>query len=365
MVMKKSKVAFALVALAAVAMIILVVARVQPHENDVPVRIGYFHGGRTFLFYRAYTNEYFQNAGLNVTLITKNLNGESFDEVPMDYSDIQNKTYYGKASGTDLIVEGLLKGEFEAATIGESAFITAAGNGAPIVAVARLGHDTKEKPGHAIIFRTGVQINSSADIRGKTLATRRSSGGSGALLDEFLLSEGLDPEKDVRIIEGLDEDVSEEMLRNGNIDGGFWHILALRRQVEANRAYIYRRMDWVNPELSQALLVFRKDFVQEHPDKVQRIVTEYSRRIRYEEGLPLQERMIRPGKYEDRALEMEMDFMGMNLPQCDYPPLVNSTLIYEFRDLLYKHGIIDRKTDLDAYVDNSFAQKAYELLQAV
>jgi len=352
------------IALVIIVAVVTVAATIIFEEKNVPVRIGYFHGGRTFLFYRAYTNGYFEDAGLNVTLVTRNLNGESFNEVPMDYSDVQNKTYYGKASGTDLLVGGLLTGEFDAATVGESAFIMAASAGAPIVAVASLGHDTKEKPGHAIIFRTGVQINSSFDIRGKTLATRRSSGGSIALLDEFLLSEGLDPQKDVRIIENLDEDVSEEMLKNGSIDGGFWHLLSLRRQVEAGRAYVYRRMDWVNPELSQALLVFRKDFVQEHPDEVQSIVTEYSRRIRYEDSLPLQERMVRPGKDEDKALEMATDFLGMNLPQCDYPPLVNRTLVYEFRDLLYKYGIVDKKTGFDGNLDNSFAQKAYEQLRA-
>jgi ABC-type nitrate/sulfonate/bicarbonate transport system substrate-binding protein len=333
-------------------------------QNAGPVRIGYFHGGRTALFYRAYTNGYFENAKVNVTLVTKSLRGESFSEVPMDYSDVQDKPGFGKVTGTDLLVGGLIAGDFDAATVGESAFIMAAGAGAPIVAVASLGHDTVENPGHAIIFRTGVQVNSSSGIRGKTLATRRSSGGDLMFLDEFLQAEGLDPEKDVKIIDNVDDDILTQMMENKSIDGGYFHLRSLRSLVESGNAYVYRKMDWVNPELSQALLVFRKDFVQAHQGEVQSIVTEYSRRIRYEAGLTLQERMRRPGAGEDSALEMATDFQGMNLPQCDYPPLVNSTLLYQFRDLLFKHNMTDSKTELGGYVDNSFVQKAYEQLQA-
>jgi len=322
------------------------------------VRIAYFHGGRTMLLYRALIDDAFEKEGVSVQLLTRGLRETEYDIVPKDYEAIKNDKLFGKARGTELLQE-VADGRFEGATPGESSFIEYVTKGLPLVAVAELGHDTKDKPGHAIVFATGIEINSPEDVRGLTIASRRAGAGDAIFTKEYLRSIGLS-EKDVNLVEQVDEDELNKGIVNGTFDGAFFHLMSIESNIERGAIYVHQKFTWVNPELSHALLVFHKDFVKDHPDAVEKIVRAYMKRIKYEQGLPREERLKNPGEGFQKGLQMEEDYQGMNLPQYDMPPTVSLELLSEMQDLMIKYGYIDTKTDLAPYIDNSFVEKIYK-----
>ena len=323
------------------------------------VRIAYFHGGRTMLLYRALINDDFEKEGVSVQLVTKGLRETEYDVVPKNYEEIKNDKLFGKARGTELLQE-VADGRFEGATPGESSFIEYVTKGLPLVAVAELGHDTRDKPGHAIVFRTDSKINSPEDVRGKTLASRRAGHGDAAFLKEYLHSIGL-TENVVTINEQVDDDELNQGIKKGAFDGGFFHLMTIESVIEdGGPIYVEQKFTWVNPELSHALLVFHKDFVRDHPDEVEKIIRAYMKRVRYEHSLPQEMRLQDPGEGFQKGLQMAKDFQGMDLPQYDELPTVSVELLAEMQDLLIKHGYIDTKVDLAPYIDNSFVEKIYK-----
>jgi len=327
-------------------------------NESSPVKIAYFLGGRTSLLFRAYVNNSFEKENVPVDFITHSLrDNDNYYVLPKNYDAIEKNKDISKATGVELLEE-MKNGKTDGSTPGESSFIVGALQGIPMVAVAKLGHDLKDKPDHAIIFRSDVPIRQSSDIRGKTLVSRRAGPGDSVFLKEFLRSEGI-REDEVTIKEQIDDDVYQNKLWNGEIDGGYYHLTQLDDMVSLGRAYIYRKLDWVNPELSQALLVFRKDFVEKYPEKVKRIIRVYMQQIRYEHNLPSEERMKDSEKNLRSGLQMEKEFHGMNIPQYDMPPTVSLDLLNEMQELLFRHGEIDKKIDLAPFIDNSFVEEIY------
>jgi len=333
------------------------------NETSPPeVKIGYYHGGRTTILYRAYINDEFEKEDVNVRLFTRNLGEKSLRVVPKSYEDIKNVAYYGKVSGGELLEE-LVANKIDGATVGTAFFIEAIRKGVPIVAVGMLGYETKEAPEHAIIFRKNVVIKSPADIKNKILMSPRAGSDRPIFLYEFLEDIGIDPKNDVKILLNVNEDKQRTLLLEGKVDGGYYHMLTAESLVKDGHAYIYRKFDWMNPELSQALLVFHKDFIKKHPELVKKVVRAYMKRIKYEHSLPKVERLKDSGGGFRRGLQIDREFMGMGFSQHKDPPLVSSILLKEMQELLMKWGYIDKKVDLTKYVDNSFVEKVYAELK--
>lgn len=348
------------VALLAVVLVALGLAALWRSQGPV-TKIAYFHGGRTSHFFRTYVLRGFEQERVNVELISKRLYDEAFHVVPKDWDEEANrKTLYGKVTGGDLIQE-LVKGNADGATVGECSFLEGIDQGLPLVAVAELGHDLKERPGHAIIFRRKLRksIKGPADIKGRVLVSRRAGWGDDVFLREFLLDIGVDPDKDVKIHYDVMDDKLEDGLGDGVFDGGYFHLMALAKLVKKGSAFIYRRFDWLNPELSHALLVFRRDFLAQHRETAQKIVTALFRRLKVEAALPQEAREEKRGK----GMRITQDFHGMSLPQCSIPPLVRPALLNEMQTLLIKHRYLKKMTDVGPYVDNSLVEAAAKELK--
>ncbi len=330
---------------------------VQPASNakETAVRIGYFQGGRVNMIYRAHIAGFFSREGVNVKLYTKDLKGEKLYEVPQSHDEMKRlskgKLNFGKISGIE-IIDKMVAGDLDGGTIGESSFVYAVNKQIPVIAVAMLGYDSM--PGKAIIMRKGVKINKPADLNGKTLISRRAGPGDAIFLREFIESIGLDPKKDLKIIDQVSEDDADNWLRDGKIDGGLYHLVQTKKLVESGDAYVYRPMDWMDSKLSHAVLVFRKDYLDGHRAEVQKIVNAYVKRVAYEKKLPKSER----DKSWDKGLMMEGEFEDMSIPAYDMPPKLRPELLDKMQDLLFKYGKISRKTDLSPHLDYSFVENA-------
>lgn len=333
-----------------------------------PVRIGYFHGGRTNVIFRTAVSGYFAQAGVDVTLYTADLHDRSIYSLPKSREGLEalsneaeaKRLKFGKMRGTE-IVDAMTRGDVDAGTIGESSFIQSIDEGKPIVAVALLGFDTKEHPGHAIAFRADEVISSTADLKGKVLATRRAGPGDYVFLMEFLRSMGLDKDKSIRVVSQVADDQIEDQLRKKQVDGGYYHLMTVQALDAMGLVRgPYRPLTWVNPEMSQSVLVFRRDFIEKHPDSVQRVVSAYTRRIAYEKTIP-EKNADRGWK---KATMMRSEFEGMMIPQYALPPRVRPDLLTGMQALLLRYGFVKRADDLGPDIDNEFVDRAMEELKA-
>lgn len=325
-------------------------------RKDGRILIGYFHGGRTVMLYRTQVYGEFEKEDIKVGLVTKRLRGHNYFLMPNFLSDASSRgRNLGKATGEEL-VNLVESGELDGATVGETAFIRAVEDGHPIVAVAELGHDVKDGAGHAIVLHKDVKLTGPESFKNLKFGARRSAGGDEIVLREFLRQSGVDPDRDVSIVKNIQDDVFGEMLAKRQIDGAYGHVLSIRKWIQKYKypIYIHRPLDWLNAEMSNSVLVFSKKFVDENPEKVQKIVTAYIRQIRKEKAMPEEQR-----KKEDvKGLEIAIDFEGLNVPDYRSTPYVQTELLNQWQDIMVKHDGLDRKVDLTKFIDHRFVENA-------
>jgi hypothetical protein len=330
-----------------------------PPAPEHAVRIGYFHGGRTGIAFRTYVNGYFEREQVHVEYFTSNLRGDRrLYRLPQSSAESQRlrgllkgSKAFGKVDGETLI-DDVLENRVDGACVGEASFLLAVDRGAPIVAVCSLGHDRKGEPGHAIVFRRSVVVHSGADLKGKTLISRRAGPGDETLLREFVRAEGLDPDRDVKIISDVDDDRYIDMIRRGDCAGGYYHLLGLKPLVVEGTAYVYRPLDWVPSTIVQSLLVFRRDYYESHRSQVERIVRALVKRVHDEK--------TRPGDRTagDKGDRIDMQFLGMNLPDVDDPPVIRKDMLLLMQQLLVKNRFLKKQVNVDPFIDNQMVEDA-------
>jgi ABC-type nitrate/sulfonate/bicarbonate transport system substrate-binding protein len=321
------------------------------------VRLGYFIGGRTTLFGRAFAAGCFDREGVRVELTTRRLRG-GLMKVPKrlkQVAELETDDRFGKLSGGE-ILSMIAEDKLDGGLVGEASFLQAAGDSEPVVAVALLGHDEKGAPDHAIVLRKDVVIRSTADFSGLTLITRRAGPGDALFFREFLRSEGV-PEGSVRILDQVDDDQVEPMLLSGKADGGYLHLMRIDHLLRSGDVYIYRPMNWMDAEVSQALLVFRRDFLEKHRDLVLKIVAGYIKRIAYERTIPA--RLKETTRSNGKTGVMRLNSPGMSLPVYDYPPRLRLYLLREMQAMMSRYGRLKSAPDLGAFVDESIVETVW------
>jgi len=334
-------------------------------KRDDSIKIGYFHGGRTHLFWRAYSGNYFEKEGVKIKLYSKYFDKEGFYEFPKEFNEVEDESfsedgernYFGKVTGIR-IIEAINEGILDGGTVGEASFLHCLSKGIPVVAVAKLGHESRSEPSKALVLRKDILIRTPEDFEGKVLASGKAGPIDAIMLKEFVESIGLRSDKDVTIIEQVPSYVQAQLFEKKQIDGALVHVhnyIKMKKKL----CNLYRRLDWVDPEISHAMLIFRKDFVDNYPDKVEKIVRGYMKRIEFERNIPKEERL----KEKRFGLQMEMHFDGIQLPVYDFPPLLDKSILEEIESLLLKYRYIDKRTDVEEFINNSFVEKIYRELK--
>lgn len=321
--------------------------------------IGYFHGGRTNLFYRAYVAQWFDREGVNLELTTRNLFNSQYSVIPKSWDESLKQMEkitmgrYGKVTGVELIRQ-IVDGALDGGMVGESSFLQEIARGAPITAIATLGHDTWEMPGHCICFRRGIRVRSGKDMKGLVFSSRRAGPGDEVFLREFLTQEGLDPDRDVVLRDGVTDELQDKGLVDGTFDGGYYHLMSAAKLIREGDAYLYRPLNWARADLSLALLVFRNDYIAAHKEELVTMLRAYIKHIDREYKLPTSER-IRSRK---KGAQIAESFLGMNYPQCDIPPLVSQDLLEQMQRLLIKHRFLKDATPIRPFIDNTYVLRA-------
>jgi ABC-type nitrate/sulfonate/bicarbonate transport system substrate-binding protein len=326
-----------------------------PSDPDIAeLKVGHFIGGKTYVLYRAFYNGRFDDTKTPIQLYSRFMHQNApFIPVPRNLNTLKKwrkrkegkNIKFGKVSGIE-VLDAIMKGELHGGTVGESSFLSYIQPGMPLVAVALLQRDSIERPAKAIAIRKDLTINKPEDLKGLCFASRRAGPGEEVLLYLYLDSLGIDWKKNMKIIPQMDDHIMESELGK-SIDGGLFHITTIRRLHKAKTGKIHRLMDWASPHLSFGLLVFHADVVEKNPEAIRRLLQGYQAQIKYEETIPIEEKLL----YEEFPLRMAQEFQGMSLPQNVNPPFVNLNDLDTVQAHLHQYGFINQTFSLESFVN--------------
>lgn len=135
------------------------------------------------------------------------------------------KGYQATAEATGASVENIqrvARGDSDIAfTLADSAADAVNGTGSftskqPIRALARIYNNYTQ-----VIVRTGANIHSIADLRGRTVSTGSANSGTEVIAERLLTAAGLDPDKDIKR-QKLSLPETVDQMKAGRMDAMFW-----------------------------------------------------------------------------------------------------------------------------------------------
>ena len=127
-----------------------------------------------------------------------------------------------------------------------------------------------EKPGSFSVYwavKADSPIKTVGDLKGKTVGVNAYGGGLYYPLVVILRKYGLDPEKDIKLVEtGFPP--SEDAIRSGRVDAGVLNQpFAARAEAKGGLRKLFALSD-IQPTIVHILEVCKKEFVEQHPDVV-------------------------------------------------------------------------------------------------
>jgi len=319
----------------------------QYTESSVesPVRVGFAHGGCCRSFFRAYLSDSFDQAGVDVRLRTSFADDPyRFELVTRNFEREHERRGYegmGAVSGR-VLDEMIVAGELDGALVSESDLLLDYHEGLPLVVVARMGHTEADRPGLMLVTRSGFEPQSVEDLHGKTLSTRQDSPSDRIFLQELLSQHGMEEGVDYQMLEGIPDEEQFKWLAKGSFDAGLYRTCGATKLIKEGKAELFKPMDWIEPELASAYLVFHRDFVESRPDDVRRLLRGLAWRLDYESRIPSGERLER----RDFNYIIDFPFMGSRLPHTTFPFEAKASQLEPAQALLVKHGLLEGPRDL-------------------
>ncbi|MCR4991361.1 MAG: ABC transporter substrate-binding protein [Lachnospiraceae bacterium] len=201
-------------------------------------------------------------------------------------------------------------------------------------------------------------IQSIEDLKGKKVGTATAAGGMKLSVLKMLESAGLTEDDVILIANGVFQDAYAGFT-TGEVDATIIHNpYASLSQVEGTGHPLGRAWDYI-PDYYTGTLIASNDFIKNHPDECQRVVTAYYKvheRVKHEffddfvkwaaEYMNTDEDVMRD------AIESEIDVW------LDYPVIPTDRVANTIK-ILNEYGWLEEEiTDFSTIIDNSFAEKA-------
>jgi ABC-type nitrate/sulfonate/bicarbonate transport system substrate-binding protein len=332
--------------------------------GDAQLRIGYFHGGRNLLVYRALNDGVFDRADVAMSLwATRSDEDPEFYMMPPNLKDLEhyrtNATHgsmLGRTTGIQL-TEQLNQGRIDCAMIGESSFLLMAKDGIAATAVAKLGQDQVELPGKVVLVLEELELQGPSDFAGLTIGSRKGGPYDAIMVREFLEGRGVDIAT-MTVLDNIPQLDLRSALKKNEIDIVFLHLNRATRAIAYGGYKLLPgfAFSFANPKLSHAILVCRDDVIKARREPLVRFLTGYKERIDFENSLSREARSKFDGH---KTLGMDnVQFPGFNLPQYDPEPLVDPVLLDEMQALMIKHGHLPGEVPFRDHIDMSLMEEA-------
>lgn len=137
------------------------------------------------------------------------------------------------------------------------------------------------------IMENGNTINSVTDLKGKTIYSTGQGANPEFVLDYILTKNGIDPQKDVKIVFKSDNDELATLLASGEAQVALVPepvVSTVKAKNPSLRVALDMTKEWDtasggSSKLMMGCVIARKDFADQHPDAVQSFLTEYKTSI--------------------------------------------------------------------------------------
>ena len=195
------------------------------------------------------------------------------------------KLELGRAQGTPLLVAAMAAGELDVAFLAYNSFAAAViKNVVPggLTIVASDFYDSNpDNFNFPWLTLADSPINSARDLKGKKVGVLASGTGADATTRLMLKKSGLDPVKDVTIVE-IPAPAMEEALRSKRIDAGFFApVFAYRAMATGGVKKVFDSAQAWGKQYVFSFVVARNDFLKKSPDAVKGFLEDYVALVAY------------------------------------------------------------------------------------
>ncbi len=250
-------------------------------------------------------------------------------------------------------IEAMFAGEIDLGYIGPNpavnGYVQSEGEALRVIAGATNG-------GAAFIVRPEAGIHSAADLNGKRIASPQLGNTQDVALRAYLAENGLQTTEQggtVEVIPTANPDILD-LFRRGEIDGAWvpepW---AARLIVEGGgELFIDERTLWPDGDFTTAVLIVRTEFLEEHPDLVQRWLEAHINLTQWEEANPEEAKELANAEIErltSQALSQEVLDGAWSRMSVTYDPLTDT--IVASAHAAYVAGYLDSDPELSGLVD--------------
>ena len=187
-------------------------------------------------------------------------------------------------------MQAMIAGDLDFAYVGAAPFVTAVATGldAKIIAAA-------QTQGSSVVLKTGLNYTGPQDLKGLSIATYPAGTIQDTILRTWLKEQGLDPDKDVKIIAMGPGDATTAIMA-GKVDAVFLPGPSPTTIVEAGAGKVIIESGEMSPNHVCCVLVASGKMIRDHPDivagvlKIHEKATEYNKQ-NWEEAAMYMEQM--------------------------------------------------------------------------
>ena len=201
---------------------------------------------------------------------------------PQEFPDLGKayKIEWSQFQGTSVMSQALIAGALDCATQG--VLPIAQGAAAGTLAVYIVAEHVGEKPGSFSVYwavKEESPIRTVADLKGKTVGISIIGGGTQGPFDLMLKRNGLDPQKDIKLVE-VSFSLSEDAIRSGRVDSSNMNQpFAARAEARGGIRKLFS-LNQVLPNIVHIVEACRKDFVDKNPELVKVYVRDITRGLK-------------------------------------------------------------------------------------
>jgi len=176
--------------------------------------------------------------------------------------------------------QALIAGALDCATQG--ILPVAQGAAAGTLPVYIVAEHVGEKPGSFSVYwavKDDSPIKTVADLKGKTVGISIIGGGTQGPFNLMLKKNGVDPEKDIKLVE-VSFPLSEEAIRSGRVDtSNMNQPFAARAEAKGGIRKLFS-LDQVLPNIVHIVEACRKDFVDKNPELAKAYVRDITKALK-------------------------------------------------------------------------------------